>query len=149
MRKPCRPALTAPFFILRDPVHEAADRVKHRAPDEHRRSDGEVEVLDVALVPKANTRSNASAAVIRRGSNQNVDSPANEIRQPQFSEAFLEPTLIRPTIAVDERDRLAPRSPHARIAGGPGAPLGDLDDPAARPTMTHGVEPARTALSAR
>src|ERR1700744_1948776 len=39
-----------PVLVLRDAVDEVAHRVEHRAPHEHRCGDGELELLDVALV---------------------------------------------------------------------------------------------------
>jgi hypothetical protein len=138
------PSPQAPLFIFRDAIHEAADRIERRAPEEYRGGDREVELFDVALVLK---REHALERFVRRHPpriiNQDVDAPTSEIRQAQFGETLLEPALIRSTVAVDERDRFAPRRAHPRVAGRPGAALSDLDDPAARPTMR------RTASSPR
>src|ERR1700722_15297959 len=46
------PSPQAPLFIFRDAIHEAADRIERRAPEEYRGGDREVELFDVALVLK-------------------------------------------------------------------------------------------------
>src|SRR5215831_12471999 len=101
------PGPFAPILVLRNAVNEVPHRVEHRAPHEHRCGDRELELLDVALVAKGK---HALKRLGRRHPlrilNQHVDAPAGDIRVAQFGEAFLEPPLIRPTVAVDESERL-------------------------------------------
>ena len=70
------------------------------------------------------------------------NSSAGEIREFQFGEAFLEPALVRPTVAVDERDRLTTRSAYPRVAGRSRAALDDRNNAAARSDEPAEEEPA-------
>ena len=143
-----QPRPAAPVQILGDAVLEPADRVENGTPDEHRGRDREVHIPDVALVLKSK---DAFKRFGRRHPlrvlDEDIHSPAGKIGKPQFGQTFFEPALVGPTVAVDERDRLAPRRPNPCVAGGSRAAFGDLDHPAAAADdLTHRVDPARTAV---
>ncbi len=145
------PRPLAPIFILRHAVLEAADRIEHRPPHEHRRGDREVEVFDVALVLK---REHALERFGRRHPLADLRPgrrlvPPTKSAEPQLREALLEPARVRSTIAVDERDRLASRSANASVAGGSSAALRRPRSPARGLQRSHERRRARANCRCR
>ena len=137
-----------PILVLRDAVDEVANGIEDRTPHEHRCRDRELEVPDVALVAE---RENALEGLGRRHPlwilNKDVDTATGDIRVTQFRQTLLKPALIWPTIAVDESERIAPRSANPGVASGSGAALGNLDHLTARPNnSTNDVKSARAAV---
>src|SRR5262249_17985335 len=128
-----KPRPAAPVDILRNAVLELANGVEHGTRHEHRGGDRELAALDVALVLKCK---DALERLDRRHPprilDQDLAPPADTVGRATAGEPCFEPPPVRPAVAVEEGERLAPRCANPRIARRSRASFLNLDDTSAR-----------------